>query len=87
MQVTVWRLTGPVRITTRAVVVRGEDNRWELRVEQGDAVIHSEQHQDLDAALARAKTMWIACEQGYPFVVQHEERFCVVDDDDADPAA
>ena len=63
MQLTVWRLQGPVGIMMRGVLVRGEDNSWELRVEKGDRVIHAEQHVNLDIALLRAKTMWVECER------------------------
>lgn len=63
MQVTVWRLKGFGGLVTRTVLVRGDGSLWQLRVEQGERVIHSEQHPNLDVALLRAKAMWVECER------------------------
>lgn len=59
MGVTVWWLKDPTGIETRCALVPAESDSCDLTLEQENRVIHSEHHDDLDAALRRANAMWI----------------------------
>ncbi len=59
MKATIWRLKHPARVEIRCVVVPSENESWELTVQQGNQIIHTEHHHDIDAALLRANAMWI----------------------------
>jgi hypothetical protein len=56
---TIWRLRDPHGVETRCTLVPRANDSCELRLEQGEQVIHTEQHEQVDAALLRANAMWI----------------------------
>lgn len=62
MAIFVWRLADPAGIETRCTLVPGEDDSCELRIEQGDRVIHTELHANADTALLKAEALWIECQ-------------------------
>jgi hypothetical protein len=62
MAVTIWRLKDPAGVETRCAVVPSDSEPCELRLEQGDQVIRTEHHPNLDAVLRRANAMWIECQ-------------------------